>query len=165
MLPTKHLERDVFFVGLVLGKKKYLTERQATMKRPLYLTLGFLSLGIGLIGIFLPVMPTVPFILLASYLFYHSSEKAYRWLLRHPLFGSHLQSYHRYRAVSKRTKIFAIIVLWFSLIVSMLVFRRPITYYILPLVGLIGTIVIIQIPTMSDRQTREWSSIKHKPPA
>lgn len=134
------------------------------MKRHLYLILGFLSLGIGLIGIFLPIMPTVPFILLASYMFYHSSEKAYRWLLGHPLFGPHLRSYHRYRAISKRTKLFAVLVLWSSLIASMLLFRRPITYYILPFVGLIGTITIYRIPTMSNGQIREWAAIKQKPP-
>lgn len=126
------------------------------MKKVVYLLLGFLCLGLGIIGIFLPIIPTVPFILLSSYLFYHSSDRAYHWLMNHRLFGKRLRQYHRYRAIPKRTKAFGLTVLWLSLIASMLIFRKPITYYILPLIGLAGTIMIARIPSLSPEQLADW---------
>lgn len=134
------------------------------MKKRLLLALGWLSLGIGILGIFLPVLPTVPFILLASYLFYYSSEKAYVWLTTHRVLGPPLRQYHRYLAIPKRSKIIATIMLWFSLIASMVIFRRPITYYILPVIGIIGSYIIYRIPSLTNEQLAEWEEITKKIP-
>ncbi len=83
---------------------------------------GFFFLGLGVIGAFLPIMPTVPFILLSAACFARGSDKYYQWLISHKLFGPHIIRYREGKGVSKRLKISSIIMLWISLSVSTLLF-------------------------------------------
>ena len=55
--------------------------------------LGALSLGLGIIGIFLPLLPTTPFVLLAAYFFSRSSKRLHRWLVEHPRFGHYIRDW------------------------------------------------------------------------
>ena len=57
------------------------------MKRALLIALGWLSVAIGIAGIFLPLVPTVPLLLLAAWCFTRSSQRAHRWLFNHPKLG------------------------------------------------------------------------------
>nr|WP_216612077.1 YbaN family protein [Vibrio sp. RE86] len=65
---------------------------------------GMLSLILGVIGIFLPLLPTTPFILLASACFMRSSPKFHRWLHSHKTFGPILDNWHQNRAVTAKVK-------------------------------------------------------------
>ncbi|MCF7942740.1 MAG: YbaN family protein [Spirochaetia bacterium] len=76
------------------------------------ITAGSLSLILGIIGIVLPLLPTTPFLLLSAYLFTGSSERLYRWLTDHRVFGNYILCYRKYRAISKRTLVFNLILLW-----------------------------------------------------
>jgi uncharacterized membrane protein YbaN (DUF454 family) len=76
---------------------------------------GFLSLFLGIIGIFLPVLPTTPFLLLASACFLRSSGKLHKWITGHPLFGRYIRGYEQFKAVTRKAKISAIILLWISI--------------------------------------------------
>jgi uncharacterized protein len=89
------------------------------MKKYLYLTAGFLTLGTGVVGIFIPVLPTTPFLLLAAACFLKSSEKMYTWLIGHKVFGKYIENYIKYKAVSRNSKIVSIAVLWAVLSVSL----------------------------------------------
>ncbi len=82
------------------------------MKKILLLTIGTLSMALGIAGIFLPLLPTTPFLLLAAACFCRSSERLYRWLIGHRILGTYIRSYREYRAVSLRAKVFAIVLLW-----------------------------------------------------
>lgn len=73
-------------------------------KRWLYLGLGWISLVLGAVGIFLPLLPTTPFLLLAAFCFARGSDESYRWLLSHPRFGPPIRHWRRHRAVSLRAK-------------------------------------------------------------
>ena len=69
------------------------------------LILGFLFLLLGIIGIFLPLLPTTPFILLSAYLFSKSSRRLHRWLKNNRVFGPLISDWEKYKAISKRNKI------------------------------------------------------------
>ncbi|WP_263862231.1 YbaN family protein [Vibrio panuliri] len=75
------------------------------IRRLLYNLIGGLSLCLGIIGIFLPVLPTTPFVLLASACFMRSSPRFHRWLSEHPTFGPIISNWHQHRAVSKKVKL------------------------------------------------------------
>lgn len=77
------------------------------MKRSLWLILGLLAVFLGVIGVFLPLLPTVPFLLLAAFCFGRSSVRLHDWLLSHPTFGPPIADWERSRAISRRAKILA----------------------------------------------------------
>ena len=70
----------------------------------LYLSAGSLFILLGFIGVFLPVLPTTPFLLLASYCFIRSSKKAHGWLLNHPVLGVYLTNYIEHKGIRKRDR-------------------------------------------------------------
>ena len=74
------------------------------MRRLVYLALGFLSLLTGGIGAFVPLLPTVPFMLLAAFFFARSSPRLEAWLVGHRHFGPHIRNWRERGAVSRRGK-------------------------------------------------------------
>jgi len=97
---------------------------------------GLLLLILGVIGIFIPILPTTPFLLLSSFLFLRSSERLYCWLMNHRILGQHIENYLKYKAVKKSIKIKALLFLWISLSISF--YLVPITWIriLLIIVGL-----------------------------
>ena len=79
---------------------------------------GVLSLGLGIIGIFLPLLPTTPFILLSAYLFAKSSTRLHHWITNHKLFGDYIRSYNEDKSISMQVKIMAIGMIWSSMLFS-----------------------------------------------
>ncbi len=65
---------------------------------------GWTSLGFAVIGVLLPLLPTVPFVLVAAYCFSRGSKKLHRWLLRRPHFGRTLRDWERDRVIGRRQK-------------------------------------------------------------
>lgn len=86
----------------------------------LLIIIASISLGLGIVGIFVPLLPTTPFLLLSAGLYAKSSEKLYNWLLNHRIFGEYIRSYREDKAISLRIKIIAIATIWISLGYSML---------------------------------------------
>lgn len=74
-------------------------------KNYLYIVLGFLFMGIGGVGAVLPILPTVPFLLLASYFFMKGSEKMDRWFKSTKLYKNHLESFEKNKSMKISTKI------------------------------------------------------------
>jgi uncharacterized membrane protein YbaN (DUF454 family) len=70
--------------------------------------LGFLFIGIALLGVVLPLLPTTPFVLLAAACFARSSEKWHRWMLANDTFGPMIRSWEKNRCISCRVKLIAI---------------------------------------------------------
>lgn len=70
----------------------------------IYATLGLLSLGLALIGIILPLLPTVPFLLLATFFFANSSERLHNWLISHPTFGPMILDWNERGAIRPAAK-------------------------------------------------------------
>lgn len=78
------------------------------------LFLGFLSLACGVVGIFVPLLPTTPFLLLAAALFFRSSPRAYKWLLGHKRLGPYIRDFRENRSMPLRAKIIALSLLWLT---------------------------------------------------
>ncbi len=76
---------------------------------------GTFCAGLGFIGIFLPVLPTTPFLLLAAFCYARSSKRLYHWLLTNPWFGEYLKNYHEGRGMRVRHKALALILMWLSI--------------------------------------------------
>ena len=82
------------------------------MKRNLLIAAGCTSLSLGVLGIFVPLLPTTPFLLLASACFVRSSERLQNWLIHHKVFGNYIRCYQQFRAISLRAKVLTVTILW-----------------------------------------------------
>lgn len=74
------------------------------MKRQLFLLAGLAALALGGIGVVLPLLPTVPFMILAAFCFANSSPRLEKWLLDHKTFGPHIQNWRKGRAITRKGK-------------------------------------------------------------
>lgn len=74
-------------------------------KKYFYITLGFLALGIGLIGVVLPILPTTPFLLVTSFCFAKGSERFHTWFTNSKIYKKHLESFVRERAMTLKQKV------------------------------------------------------------
>ena len=83
-----------------------------------YLTSGFLQVAIGVIGIFLPLLPTTIFLILASICFLKSSPKANDWLRNHKILGGYIDNYQNKTGLTRNSKIINIVTLWTSISLS-----------------------------------------------
>ena len=78
--------------------------------------LGLLSLGLGILGAFLPVLPTTPLLLLSAALFLRSNRRLYDWLMNHPTLGPYISNFLKHKAIPLRVKIIAVTTLWLTLL-------------------------------------------------
>ena len=81
----------------------------------LLIILGSISLALGVIGIFLPVLPTTPFLLLSATFYVRSSEKLYQWLINQKYLGTYIRNFREHHAIPLRTKILSISMIWITL--------------------------------------------------
>jgi hypothetical protein len=77
-------------------------------QRPIFLSLGLACVGIGMVGVVLPILPTTPFMILATLCFAKSSERLNHWLYAHRLFGPTLIQWDRYRVIPPIAKFIAL---------------------------------------------------------
>ena len=77
--------------------------------------LGAVSLALGIAGIFLPLLPTTPFLLLSAALWVRSSPRLYAWLLAHPRLGPYIRDFREHRAIPLRAKLLSLTLLWLTL--------------------------------------------------
>jgi len=85
----------------------------------IWLTLGILSFGLGAVGAFVPLLPTVPLVLLAAYCFAKSSDRLHTWLLQHPRFGAPIRQWQESGAINSRAKYLASISIILTFSVSL----------------------------------------------
>jgi len=85
---------------------------KATLRKIALVTAGILCVGLGVLGIFVPVLPTTPFLLLAATCFVRSPDRLYNWLIHHKWFGDYIRHYREHRAVTLKSKIVALVMLW-----------------------------------------------------
>jgi len=78
--------------------------------------LGILSLALGFIGMFLPILPTTPFLLLASFLFLKSSRPLYEWMMNHPKLGPYIKNFMVHKSLPLHVKIVSVSMVWITLL-------------------------------------------------
>lgn len=116
------------------------------VKRVLLVSAGCLSLALGVIGAFLPLLPTVPLVLLAGFCFARSSEKLHAWLLAHRYFGPIIENFEAGRGVPRRVKVRAITIIWLSMGFSSWIVGRPMLILMLVTIGLATSTYLWRLP-------------------
>ena len=116
----------------------------------LLLLLGTLYLVIGIVGIFIPLLPTTPFLLMSALCYLRSSKGMYDWLMTNRFFGKFLTDYMNGRGVPLRVKIITILVLWVTLSASAFLFVEKLWMRIL--LAAIATGVTIHLLMLKTRK-------------
>jgi len=117
----------------------------------IYAILGLISLGVGIIGVFLPLLPTTPFLLLSAALFARSSTRLYNWLLNHKILGAFIRNYREDKSVTVRVKVIAISMLWATMLFSIFLVVNE-KWWLQVMLGTIATGVTIFIMSLKTRR-------------
>ncbi|NLM35796.1 MAG: DUF454 domain-containing protein [Clostridiales bacterium] len=91
------------------------------IKKILLILIGVIAMGLGMLGVILPVLPTTPFLLLSAACFIRSSERLYNFLITNKYFGQYIKDYREGKGIPKKTKVIALLMLW-TTILSCLIF-------------------------------------------
>ena len=120
-------------------------------KRTLYKVTGFTLVGLGVVGIFLPLLPTTPLLLLAAACFSRSSERWHRWLLNHQTFGPIIRNWHEHKCIPRRAKLISIVmVVLFGGWTIGFAIEPPIPRVLAAILILTGLVCVIRIPVCRD---------------
>ena len=122
------------------------------------ISLGTASLLIGALGTFIPGLPTTPFLLITAGLYVRSSDRLYQQLITNRLVGPIISDFRIKKGMTKKTKIYAMCLMWLMIALSILIFIKPLHLRLIVLIiGAIGTFVMgFLIPTVynSDRSNK-----------
>ncbi len=114
---------------------------------------GTIFLGLGVIGIFLPILPTTPFLLLAAACYARSSQRFYNWLINNKWFGNYIKNYHEGRGIPLKFKIFTIFLLWITILFSIYYVIDNFWFEVILFIIAIGvTIHIITLKTLKQKK-------------
>lgn len=112
--------------------------------------IGGIAVVLAILGIFLPLLPTTPFLLLASACFVRGSERLHRWLLNNRLFGEYLRNIEDKKGMPLRGKVITLVLLWGSLAYSIYVVRPLLLKGMLVAIGVSVTILILRMKTLQN---------------
>ena len=116
--------------------------------------IGILAIVLGVIGIFLPLLPTTPFLLLAAACFARSSKRMHAWLMGHRLFGQFLRSYEEGRGIPARAKAVALVMMWSSLAFAVWRYESMWLRLLLLTIGIGVSIYLWRLPTCTKESPR-----------
>ena len=118
--------------------------------RILWILLGSLSIGMGVIGIFVPGWPTTIFLIIASYFYIRSSRRLYNWLINNRLLGIYIKNYLSGKGMPLKAKLVSLIVMWLFGLLSILMWIPNdliLIQIIVLLLLIIGTFFILRVKT------------------
>jgi hypothetical protein len=117
---------------------------------------GTFFLIIGIIGIFIPILPTTPFLLLAAACYARGSKKFYNWLINNKWFGEYIKNYREGRGIPLTVKIISITLLWITIAFStFIIVSIFLIQIILIIIAIAVTIHILKIKTMQRKRFRK----------
>jgi uncharacterized membrane protein YbaN (DUF454 family) len=120
--------------------------------RIFFFFIGTFSLILGIIGIFIPILPTTPLLLLAAACYARSSKRAYHWLLNNRIFGTYIKNYKEGKGMPFKVKIFTITLLWVVILISAFLIIQTLWIQIILLI--IATIITIHIVLIKPKQKK-----------
>lgn len=119
----------------------------------LLLTVGWISVVLGVIGIFLPLLPTTPFLLLAAACFARTSDRFYQWLVGHPHLGKYVTAYIDGKGIPMKAKCYTILLIWSMMTLSAWLVTPPIwAIASMYLIALCVSIYLLRMPTLEIKQ-------------
>lgn len=119
-----------------------------SLGKPLLIGVGTLSIGLGVLGMFLPLLPTTVFLLLAAWCFSRSSPRFHAWLVNNRFLGGYISAYHEGRGMSLRDKWISLATLWVGIGVTAVFFVDVLWVRCLLIAIAVGvTIHIVRLPT------------------
>jgi uncharacterized membrane protein YbaN (DUF454 family) len=117
-------------------------------RKNLFIILGIISTALGIIGIFIPVLPTTPFLLLAAFLYSRSSDRFLHWLYTNRLCGTYIKNYRDGKGIPLKQKILTIVLLWLTIGSSVIYFINPLWLRVLLVIIAIGvTAHLVRVKT------------------
>lgn len=132
-----------------------------SIKKGVLFSLGILLTGIGIIGIFLPLLPTTIFLILASICFMKSSKRMNDWLVNHKYLGQYIKAYRDNTGMTVKSKITSIVMLWISISVSGFYFTDSTPVRVLLLLIAVGvSIHLITIKTANSVSVKKSNKLK-----
>jgi uncharacterized membrane protein YbaN (DUF454 family) len=115
------------------------------------LVAGTLCVGLAVIGIVVPLLPTTPFLLLAAVCYARSSDRFYQRLLSHPWLGEPIRNFRERRGLRRRQKVVALLTLWASIAVTLrLALAAGWVAWLLVAVALGVTVYVLRLETLPD---------------
>lgn len=124
---------------------------RSRLLRYVLFAIGWLSVALGVLGIFLPVLPTTPFLLLAAACFARSSPRFYHWLVEHPRLGPWIRDYLDGNGIPLKAKVYAIGLMWLSIGVSCYLVPLPWARGFMLLSAVLVSIYILRQKTLEKR--------------
>ena len=113
------------------------------------ITIGWTSVVLGVIGIFLPLLPTTPFLLLAASCFAKSSSRFHDWLMNQPQLGPYIHMYLDGKGIPLKAKAYILLLMWFTITTSAVFLVNPLALKVMLLCIASGvSIYILRMPTL-----------------
>lgn len=125
---------------------------KSLLLRRVFIALGFVALLLGLLGVFLPILPTTPFILLAAFCFGKGSARFHQWLLDHHLTGPLIKDWYEHQSLRPRVKYWAYLLIVFSFSISVMLVQATWLKLSLAGLGLVLLMVLWRVPVRTENK-------------
>ena len=120
--------------------------------RVVLIVMGTFSVALGILGIFVPILPTIPFLLLAAVCYARSSQRCYDWLLNNRYFGNYIRNYRERKVIPLKGKVLTLTLLWATIGCSVMFAVEILFVRVFLIVVAIG----VSIHIFSLRTSHEW---------
>ncbi|MBC7932577.1 MAG: YbaN family protein [Rubrivivax sp.] len=119
-----------------------------SVKRAALIAIGSVCLALAVLGVFLPLLPATPFLLLASACYVRSSEKLHGWLMGNRVLGTYIRNFQERRGIPLRAKVATVAILWLSLLYSIYMLDFFVLELMLVFIGMTSSVLIFRMKTL-----------------
>ena len=125
-------------------------KKRRKISKLFFVLVGHLSLGLGLVGMVVPLLPTTPFLLLAAACYMRGSEPLYNWLMNHHLLGPYIANYREGKGIPMKLKVTLLVLIWITIPLSAIILIEQLYVRLALLaIAMVVSAMIWRLPTMS----------------